>query len=1139
LNDRVHFYVSNWTIFCISSKPNSRLSLIQDFVNHGHLAYNRANMRNRLAALTLLFLLTAAPAAGAQTARFTLLGRLGGAPGRFLVLDQQTLLVAQGDELDALALADPQGARTRYHSGDGDVLDLARDSQVPAGGGETLYVLTVRGLRVLTGVQPAGFLAGSGQALATQGGWVYVAAREAGVRVIDARDPAHPRLAATLPAERGASLIAASATSPAGYPLLLVARPDSVDVLDLIDPANPRPRTAIAAPGAGALALAPGGERVWLAASGAVQAYDLADPARPSLAGRYTPAGAAEQRVVAPNGYAYVADAQDGLQVIDLRRASTPVRVWSEHDRPAHDLLLVDGALVVGDERGLRRYDLADPAHPHENGALDLGARTWGLAYDQGRLFAATDGGLALVRADALQLVGQLPLDGSPRDVAVNATGTRAYVALADPGGLAVVDVRQDRPLALDSLLPVDGDGGALVTREGRVFLSAGAGGLHVVDVLNPAAPQLITTLAALPGESFGDLALGETKAYVAAGNQVLLVDVSNPKHPVRVMQLPARATGVALDTSSGFLATAGSGELHWIYVRPRTGPVDAGVLRPPAPPFSLALQGDELLVGSGTAAPGTRVPDLVWLDVVDPAQPRERARFGDGAGGVTALAFAGSTQPAVEASALFSAGYRGLYRYDLQAAPALPFDVAQPQAFQAVAPEAVFVAPVSIARLAPVGVTGLLAAGDRGWALLDARDPANLRVQAIAAGAHSTAQAVATGSGFVAAGAQGKVETFALRDQTLVPLGDLDLLSQLTALAVERGTGVTGNTAGDLYTLALDDPAHPVNTGRVVLPAGVQDVALDGDYAYVAAGAGGLLVVDLADESVAGRLATPAEDITLGPSSLAALSAGTDGVWLVDVRVPRAPRAIAHLDTPGEAHAAALDANGLLYVADGSCGLHAYDVHEPSIPRDLGRAPGTRAQDVLARGLVGFVVDTGELRAWRVDPAAPLPPPPAPANPQPDDGALLAQPPELRWSGVDDACEPLAYDVWLAVGDAPLQPAGVGLRERRWAAGALDAGDYDWQVVARDAYGGETRGPLWRFSIAGPASGFPSAGTPSPRGNGTPVSAQPAATAPPATVDEPLRADDGARIGLALLASVAVLVMLGWWWSRRTRARR
>lgn len=171
----------------------------------------------------------------------------------------------------------------------------------------------------------------------------------------------------------------------------------------------------------------------------------------------------------------------------------------------------------------------------------------------------------------------------------------------------------------------------------------------------------------------------------------------------------------------------------------------------------------------------------------------------------------------------------------------------------------------------------------------------------------------------------------------------------------------MVGTVPGTATATVLGSPGV---VGAIDLPGFANSVAVRGDYAYIAAGPAGLVVVDVADRRrprIVAQLALAgnANDLRLG-GNYAFVAADAAGLHVVDLSHPLAPVRVATLDTPGIAIDLALD-GGFAYVADGPAGLRILDVSNPLAPVSVGvlDTPGT-ANGVDAEGGLAVVTDFG-----------------------------------------------------------------------------------------------------------------------------------------------------------------------------------
>jgi len=214
----------------------------------------------------------------------------------------------------------------------------------------------------------------------------------------------------------------------------------------------------------------------------------------------------------------------------------------------------------------------------------------------------------------------------------------------------------------------------------------------------------------------------------------------------------------------------------------------------------------------------------------------------------------------------------------------------------------------------------------------------------------------------------------------------------------------VTVSNGGHTTTAAVTVRSFaPQALSFLPLPGFANNVDVAGNYAYIAAGAAGLVVVNVTNRTAPSIVATldtsgNANDVKV-VSGIAYVADGVSGLQIIDVSNPAAPRLIGTLDTAdawdvsissGTAYVAdgaaglkiidvrngaapvligSLDTNGIAkgvdvagnyaIVADGSSTL-VIDVTAPSVPTLAGVAATSQARDVVAEGTLAYVADFG-----------------------------------------------------------------------------------------------------------------------------------------------------------------------------------
>ena len=190
-----------------------------------------------------------------------------------------------------------------------------------------------------------------------------------------------------------------------------------------------------------------------------------------------------------------------------------------------------------------------------------------------------------------------------------------------------------------------------------------------------------------------------------------------------------------------------------------------------------------------------------------------------------------------------------------------------------------------------------------------------------------------------------------------------------LSGLALAGTRLIAADRLGALLVIDIGDPAHPTLAARVPLADAAGGVAVDGRYAYVAAGYSGLQIVDLDRR---GGPAVVGSQGMFGNSAYflgVSLSGGrafvTDlinGVQVIDVRNPVAPALLGSLDF-GELPSAVgnpgvVVAGGTAFLSDAEAGLLAVDVADPT-------SPALRASLGIEGTATGLAAGTGSAEGF------------------------------------------------------------------------------------------------------------------------------------------------------------------------------
>ena len=173
---------------------------------------------------------------------------------------------------------------------------------------------------------------------------------------------------------------------------------------------------------------------------------------------------------------------------------------------------------------------------------------------------------------------------------------------------------------------------------------------------------------------------------------------------------------------------------------------------------------------------------------------------------------------------------------------------------------------------------------------------------------------------------------------------------------------GARGLYVVDVANLESPFIAASVDEGS----ANYNGLRVAGDYAYIPGGFAGLRIVDVGDPlnpvvvagvPINGGLAT---SVAIA-GDLAYVAAGTAGLRIIDISEPTAPALVGWLDTMGNARGVEVSEN-LVVVADDGGGVLVIDASDPSNPFLVGsthtRGTSSRAADVAVRERLAYIAD-------------------------------------------------------------------------------------------------------------------------------------------------------------------------------------
>ncbi|HAD81818.1 TPA: hypothetical protein DCG35_04980 [Candidatus Edwardsbacteria bacterium] len=292
-------------------------------------------------------------------------------------------------------------------------------------------------------------------------------------------------------------------------------------------------------------------------------AISLADSLSVRTVGIYNAPGFARGVAVSGN-YAYVADSDSGLRIIDISNPAIPTEVGF-YNTPGNacDVAVIDSFAYVADgDFGLRIINIHDPANPVETGYYD--PATWWMedvAVFGSYAYMAGGGGLTVINISDPTNPTQTGICATPQyanGVALSGSYPYAYVVGANYGLWVInISVPATPGIVASYDTPMFANG---VASSGNYIYVADAGSglriLHLDGTLHEDGHYSSTS-------GYWSVAVSGSHAYVGDYSYGLrIIDISNPAIPVEAgcYGTPVGAWGVAVSGSLVYVANGDSG---------------------------------------------------------------------------------------------------------------------------------------------------------------------------------------------------------------------------------------------------------------------------------------------------------------------------------------------------------------------------------------------------------------------------------------------------------------------------------------------------------------------------------------------------------------------------------------------------
>ena len=209
-------------------------------------------------------------------------------------------------------------------------------------------------------------------------------------------------------------------------------------------------------------------------------------------------------------------------------------------------------------------------------------------------------------------------------------------------------------------------------------------------------------------------------------------------------------------------------------------------------------------------------------------------------------------------------------------------------------------------------------------------------------------------------------------RKPTIVGSISSSLIGDTIDVFIDGNYAYVTNQAEGLKVVNITDPTNPYVIGTYDTDSIAQSVYVDGNYAFIADYEGdqnyeNILVLNVSDSSNPNQLGNCSSFDVVGDlawdivvdGDFAYVANGGGGLCVIDVSIPSSPEVIEKRNTPGTSYNLVVEGN-YVYLADGSNGLVVLNVTDPtSVSIEATYNTGiSSAVEVVVEGNYAFVVD-------------------------------------------------------------------------------------------------------------------------------------------------------------------------------------
>lgn len=566
------------------------------------------------------------------------------------------------------------------------------------------------------------------------------------------------------------------------------------------------------------------------------------------------------------------------------------------------------------------------------------------------------DNGLSVINISdpsSPRVVGDCEMPGNAYDVCIK--DNYAYVA-ADNGGLCIVNISTPGNPVLTEVFTTDDYARALDVEGDYAYVAIDDSGLQIINISTPGNPQDVTSFPT--GGTANGITVDGDYAYIASGDAgLVVVNISSPSNPVSAgsRDTPNMAYDVAVEGTLAYVADD-SLEIQILNISTLSDITVAGSYNYPGPGGSRGIAISGMYAYVAHTAGG-----VLAVNISDPASPVKVDSYNSigTANGV-----------ALRKEYGFVAAHNQGFHI---------ISIAEPT------PDESSSTGATTGDAKGVTVDGeyaYVAASGQGMVIFDISFPESpVLVDTIPTPGIAWDITVCGKYAFIT-GYNTGLEILDIANPTFVGYFSSTEIPDNTTGAELRGDYIyvsywkeTGETGVKVYNIA--DPSEPEEITSYTTDGYARDIAVYGDYAYIADDDQGTQIIDLTDDSI------PPASANCGTSGNATgvavwknnvcIAEGYSGVQFIDITQPLFPVSLGIYNTPGFAYYS--DGYGrYVFVADGLNGMYIIDKKQPGDPVYAGSYSilGVESQKIAVRGCYAYIAAGSAglkiIDLWRYD---------------------------------------------------------------------------------------------------------------------------------------------------------------------------